>query len=562
MNKGWVRNIGGRGLMALMFVAALVLRMISGFERVLLLLILAVALSLRLNGVGFGLPALNDPDEPLFMMTALEMLRNQSLNPGWFGHPGTTTLYCLALISLGVGLFGLMTGRFADGDAFVGALYADPGVVLLPGRLFIVGCGVACVFLTYLIGKRLGGTRLGLIAAALLAVNAVHIEYSQIIRTDMHVSVFMLLCILCAIDIAQTGRLRAYLLAGLCVGLACATKWPGAVIALSPVCAGLIRAAKERKAPRRQFEYLALFGVAAIAALLVASPFLLLDYPTVLRNLAGEARPLHPGATAGGFGANMSWYIAGPLRVSLGVAGLAFAALGTFWALRNRLFAFAVLPGALLFLAVICSQSLLWERWLVPLLPFVALLMAFGIHGLGQIRPLGLFMPVVVVLLAIPMMRTARAEAIERSNDTRQMASAWVQVHVAPGSAILLEDAAFDLIRGPWRFLFPLGSAGCVDVRQALTGRIRYSKVEGLRSGKPLIDLGHVEPALLATCRADYAVLSHYGRYGADPRNFGVELSQYERLIAGGRIEAVFRPVAGISSGPVVHVVRLKGGGR
>ena len=54
--------------------------------------ILLAALWLRLDGVGFGLPALNDPDEPLFMMTALEMLQKHSLDPGWFGHPGTITL--------------------------------------------------------------------------------------------------------------------------------------------------------------------------------------------------------------------------------------------------------------------------------------------------------------------------------------------------------------------------------------------------------------------------------------------------------------------------------------
>ncbi|MDQ9782783.1 hypothetical protein, partial [Serratia marcescens] len=108
-----------------------------------------------------------------------------SLNPGWFGHPGTTTLYCLALVSLGVGGLGIATGRFADSQALMAAVYADPGILFLPARLFIVACGIACVWLTWSLGKRLGGPRLGLIAAAFLAVNAVHIEYSQIIRTDV-----------------------------------------------------------------------------------------------------------------------------------------------------------------------------------------------------------------------------------------------------------------------------------------------------------------------------------------------------------------------------------------
>ncbi|MGB3845985.1 MAG: glycosyltransferase family 39 protein, partial [Sphingopyxis sp.] len=189
-------------------------------ERAALLVILLAALALRLDGVGFGLPSLNDPDEPLFMMTALEMLQKQSLNPGWFGHPGTTTLYSLVLVIVTVGGIGLASGRFADVDALAAAAYADPGILFLPARLMIVAFGLLCVWLTYRLGKRLGGARLGLVAAVILAVNAVHIEYSQIIRTDVQASAFMLLGAVAALGIAERGRRRDYALAGVCAGLA------------------------------------------------------------------------------------------------------------------------------------------------------------------------------------------------------------------------------------------------------------------------------------------------------------------------------------------------------
>jgi len=61
-------------------------------ERAAILLILLLAAAIRIHGVAFGLPGLNDPDEPLFMMTALDMLRSGNLNPGWFGHPATATI--------------------------------------------------------------------------------------------------------------------------------------------------------------------------------------------------------------------------------------------------------------------------------------------------------------------------------------------------------------------------------------------------------------------------------------------------------------------------------------
>ena len=67
-----------------------------------LAIILLVALAWRLHNIGFGLPSLYDPDEPIFMIKALELLTNGTLNPKWFGHPGSTTIYLLALIDAAV----------------------------------------------------------------------------------------------------------------------------------------------------------------------------------------------------------------------------------------------------------------------------------------------------------------------------------------------------------------------------------------------------------------------------------------------------------------------------
>ncbi|MFO5500485.1 hypothetical protein, partial [Klebsiella pneumoniae] len=72
-------------------------------------------------------------------------------------------------------------------------------------------------------------------------------------------------------------RCRDYVLAGLCVGLACATKWPAAVVVFSPACAGLSRIAFDRRA----LAHLALLGCVSTVTLFCVSPYLLIDYPTV-----------------------------------------------------------------------------------------------------------------------------------------------------------------------------------------------------------------------------------------------------------------------------------------
>lgn len=523
-----------------------------------LLLILLVALGLRLHGVGFGLPSLNDADEPLFIMTAIDMVRSHTLNPHWFGHPGTITLYCLALVVLAVGGIGIATGHFANSAALVSAAYLDPGIIVLPARLVIVLSGVTCVFLTYRLGRQLGGARMGLLAAAFLAVNALHIEYSQIIRTDMQAGVFMLLCALASIGIMRHGRRRDYVLAGICVGLACATKWPAAIILLSPVCASLYRMRHGRTEPGR----LALLGVATVVTLFVASPFLLIDHSTVLHDLAGEERPVHPGATGGGFFANLGWYITGPFLRTFGPIGLALAFIGTLLAFRrNKELAIAVLPGFVAFFLVLSAQSLIWARWMVPVLPALALTVAaascWAADALrahfGRRLPMA---EMAALLLAVPMAGAALATTAERSNDTRQVADRWVREHVPPGRSILIEDAAFDILQGPWHFLFPLGSAGCVDARKMLEGHIRYSQAETYRTGRAVVDLGHVDDDRLTTCRADYAVITHYAAYRSQPDLFAGELRRYRALLHRGRVVAIFRPIPHKRGGPVVYIVR------
>ena len=51
-------------------------------------LILLVALALRLHNIGFGLPSMYDPDEPIFMIKALHLPAYQNLKPGRVGQDG------------------------------------------------------------------------------------------------------------------------------------------------------------------------------------------------------------------------------------------------------------------------------------------------------------------------------------------------------------------------------------------------------------------------------------------------------------------------------------------
>lgn len=528
--------------------------------------ILAVALAVRLAGVRFGLPALYDPDEPLFMLAALKLLRERTLNPGWFGHPGTTTIYGIAVVEAATYLVGHVAGIFPTTAAFLRAVYLDPGLVWLPARLMIVGCGVACVGLTYLVGRRAFDVRTGLIAAAVLAVNALHVEWSQIVRTDVHATVFMLLSVLGAIGIVRHGRWRDYLWAGAMVGVACATKWPAATVVAAMIAATTVRIAAQPDDKRAQLVRLGGGMAVALAALIIVSPYLLLDYPTVIADLGGEVAVQHLGATGGTFLGNLRWYFTGPFRQAFGDPALVAGAAGVVIAVRRtRLGWVAIVAPAAMFLIMLCTQALVWTRWVVPMLPFIALAIAVAlvtvVDRLRASLPFAAAAALTALLAAVvagPMLLALHDQIGERQMDTRTEASRWIIAHTPRGTPVAVEHIAFDLFNAGYPVRFPMGHAGCLDAMALLTGHMTLAGVGTMRGDVAVADFGTVDPAKRVSCNASYVVLSHYDRYVADGQRFRRELAAYEIIRRQGTEVASFLPLPGEVGGPVVRVIRLR----
>jgi len=531
-----------------------------------LAIILLVALAWRLHNIGFGLPSLYDPDEPIFMIKALELLTNGTFNPKWFGHPGSTTIYLLALIDAAVVGSGLASGAYASVEEFAKAAFADPGVLFIPARVAMALLGVLAVWLTYLVGRRTHGTSVALIAAAFLAFNSVHIAWSQVVRTDIHASVFMLASLLFAIRIGQHGRIADYILAGLFAGFAVATKWPAVTIFVGVLGATASRVIESRSELKRDLLGVILAGIAVLVGVFVASPFIFLDWQTVLANLSNEARPRHLGHTGAGFLQNGWWYLWHPVRESVGVMGLLLILTGlVVSAVRSRVSRWTLVPAALAFLALIASQNLVWSRWVLPLLPMFCVFAAVAIVAVGEAiasavnsrRRRGII-AALAAFAAIPTVAGAFAQSAERANDTRWQAARWAVANIPPGSSVAIEHLELSLRKQPWTFLFPIGGAGCVDGVRQLTEGVDYEQVEHLRQGSPIVDFGNVSPDRLESCRADYAILTYYDLYRAEASTFPKEIGNYEKLLAGGRTVALFEPRLGRAGGPIVRVVKLR----
>ncbi len=542
------------------------MRLMIGKYRWMLLAIIAIAFYLRVSSIAFGLPGLNDPDEMMFELGAIRMLRGPTLDPGWFGHPATTTMYVLALVNIGVLAFALLTGVASSAGKFVELIYVDPSWMILPGRIAMMLFALGTIWMSWRLASRFFGPSAGLVAALLIAVDPVHIAWSQVIRSDIMACFFMLLCLQACCDIAENGRWRSYLRAAFWLGVAIATKWPFALTAIAIAGATLLAVRTNVLPVRTAITRLAASGAAAIGFLLLVSPYLLLNYSTVVRNLRGESQPHHLGATGGDFLHNFWWYLSGPIATGLGIVGLVLLLLGVVRLPRHRLPLFILAPLGLAFVLLFCGQQLVWDRWALPVLLIGAILAGGGWVVLQAILHRTLPAPAartavtlaVALAAVLPLGLRAWTDGVERTHDTRQQASAWARQHIPRDATILIEHFAYDLVSAPQHFLFPLADAGCVDPRGLVRGTIPYSVIDRARGSRSNLDYGTLPPDKAALCIPDFAILTQYDRYRAERTTFPNEYATYQRLIARGRIVATFAPSPGRHGGPIVRIVELR----
>jgi hypothetical protein len=395
-------------------------------------------------------------------------------------------------------------------------------------------------------------------------VSPVHITYSQLVRSDMMATVFMLAAMLGALAYARHGSIRKLVATGFCVALAITTKWPFVVAFLSLAGAVVLRWRDGLESRRRTFVLIAAAAVGTMAAMVLISPFLIIELNTVMANLRGEVQRHHLGATGGSLIDNALWYMRGPFLRALGITGMALAAVGAVFAVRSREFVAVVLVTGIAMFLLASSQNIVWERWILATVPLLAMLVALALVRVAALAGAQLRFPAVplaagalLAAMLVPLLLAALADGRERMNDTRLMASAWLRANAAPGSMIFVEHFAFDLVESDFDFVFPLGILGCQDVRGLLNGRIDNSLIASARGGRSNIDYGTVAPERIDTCRADYAVLSQYARYAAEKERFPDEWSQYSDLIARGEKVAEFLPERGVSGGWPVVILRF-----
>ena len=404
--------------------------------------VLVCALGLRVWGSGFGLPAYTryHPDEHALVERAAAILWTGEWNLGRFNYP---PLY--AYLQAGAYALYFLYGVTQDLWRFVPS-FVVPNYYQV-GRLLTAGFGTLTVLIVYYLGRQFRNRRTGLLAATLLAINYLHIIHSHYATFDVMVGFWASLTLLFSELLRTQQKAKWYLLAGLCAGLAGATKYNGALVILVPVLAHILSDQKG--------EWGWLDGKVLLAAggfllgFFGGNPFALGNLPDFLNGLATvlyHYGTQHPGFEGTG---NWRWYpsvlltSADTLWVLVGILGLG----GLLW--RDWKKGLLLISFPVIYYLMISRFIVRFERNLVPLLPFLALgggwLIDVGAEWLAARfrwnRRRGQVLAAIGVglVVALPLVASVAFDMALDRTDHREIAGQWVEDHIEPGSKIAIE---------------------------------------------------------------------------------------------------------------------------
>ncbi|MGP0101005.1 MAG: ArnT family glycosyltransferase [Solirubrobacteraceae bacterium] len=419
-----------------------------------LAVVLAGGLWLRLWGVRQGLPyAYNADEADHFVPHAIEMFEKGTLNPHYFANPPGFTYV----------LHFLFAAWYGGSSGAVHAFAVHPEAVYTLARVAAAVLGAAALWLLYATGARLFNRAVGLLAAAIEAVAFLPVFYAHLALNDAPTLAPATLSLLGTAGVLRKGRARDHLLAGVGLGLACATKYTAGIVIVplaGAIAARFLDGGANRdadggaggraKAGRHALAGILLAGASALVAFVIANPYALLDYQSFHGELVHQSTL--SAESQGKLGAPKEGglvYYMWSFTWGLGWAPALAAAGGALAVWRHeRRVGWLLVPAAVLFVAFMGLQGRYFGRWLMPIFPIACLLGAFFVVALVRWagRPLSepalrgaLATLFVTALLVQGLVYSIHAGIVLSRADTRNLTRRWMLAHIPAGAKIVAE---------------------------------------------------------------------------------------------------------------------------
>lgn len=372
---------------------------------------------LILYGLGWGLPDNHYIDKSFHAdenaaVWAVEQISFPKFNPHWF-YWGTALFYQVYLIKEVFTLGGLID--------------IDNYWIIVMGRLVVYASAMGAITLTFLLGRKLFDTPTARLAATILAVLPGFVINSHYFKVDIPMTFWTLAALLTAYLLIFSANLSYVVPLGLLVGYTASIKYTG--VALFP--AGLIAVlmASQKSKLNSCIAYLSRVAVGFI----FGTPYFLLQPKSVIdvlhlqavANVTGNYYHLARPPAWIDYPLNVFPYALTPPILLLGAMALIYGAIQGG---RKMLLIWAF---ALSYYALLSMDNFRYVRYTVPILPLLALFVAYFIASVRKVAKFRLIANVGFIALSsyafVFSLSYVRGMA---QVDPRIHASIWITEHI------------------------------------------------------------------------------------------------------------------------------------
>jgi 4-amino-4-deoxy-L-arabinose transferase-like glycosyltransferase len=386
-------------------------------EQALLVIILLLAAVLRFFNLSWDGGLNIHPDEALIVNGALAIRFFSNLNPGFHDYNGLPVYVLRA----------------------VGPQVTSTAEITYLGRMITAALSTLTVLIVFLLGKRLWGVSVGLLAAALLAPLPLAVQQAHFYTSDTFVVFFLSLLSLAVVEWWQAPSRKNIFFCALWVGLAIGCKNTAYILLLMPVMAIILR----KGLVQEKVKDLVLLGAVAVGVFTIASPYSFLDLTGYL------ARSKYLADVVSGrlqfdwtvqfinttplFWVRNSLYAFGPAVVVLGFLGVLTSVF------QERGVKRILALWAVIFFVLLAGVYLKFIRYLLPLAPLFVLFAAALIVDLHKRVPwIGKIIGITVV--ALTWIWGIMFVNIYMTPHPVVQAASWLAANAQSGAGIVREE--------------------------------------------------------------------------------------------------------------------------
>lgn len=417
----------------------------------LLTLITMAAAGFRFYGLDWGVPYHHFQADEYLALTGSDQLRH---NADAAAESAKFFIYPVLPKELHGFLVGLYEWLRHPLDLSV---RADQTTLILVGRLISAVLGTATVPVVFVAARRLGGATAGLLAAALMAASVEHIRGSHFFTSDISLTFFCALALAAFVAVADSGRPRAYVAAGLAVGAALSCKYTAAFLFLPLAVAHVL--APNRPDLRAPWSAWGRWLGLGAAALLIASAVFLLTNPLIFGHPAKFVSDVYEGIVTPNFGDTgpiwtrqfadvqhlWAYWFTNLLPWGLGPAFTIAGLLGIGWALwRGGRTGWTLASYVLAYYAIAAQATTPYIRYILPLVPALAVAAGALGHAVLHRRHARWRLPAtaaVVSVLGITWLWAIAYMNVYAQEDSRVQAAEFIQERIPHDAHVLVEPS-------------------------------------------------------------------------------------------------------------------------